>query len=285
MKKARSLLIVFFIVAAAAAIIVRYTQLIGKVIDFNTGFFYHYAGGLKYLHYIILGGAFIGFIIIAIIEKKRRTLFFSKRLGHFDETDTAICGIMLLIAGFAVVYSAFTEGFGKLGYTEILSVILGTLAYSFAGGILLFKKRAYPAVGLAFLALSGYYVARLVMLFVENYIILNMPEHLIRLVITLLFSLFYLSAGRMFMRAETKGTRVKACVFGFFGAVTAVSEMTAKLIFLFGSPSVTRDNLMRSAATKFITPDMLSVAETIAVVTFLLTMTRLKAERVKAGRK
>jgi len=285
MKKARSLLVVFFIVAVAAAIIVRYTQLIGKVIDFNTGFFYHYAGALKYLHYIALGAAFIGFIILAIIEKKRRTLFFSKRLGHFDETDTAICGIMLLIAGFAVVYSAFTEGFDKLSYIEILYVIIGTLAYGFAGGILLFKKRAYPSVGLAFLALSGYYVVRLVMLFVENYIILNMPEHLVRLVIALLFSLFYLSAGRMFMRAESKGTRMKACVFGFFGATIAVSEITAKLIFLFGSPSVTRDNLMRSAATKFISPDMLSVAETIALVTFLLTMTRLKAERIKAGKK
>jgi hypothetical protein len=65
----------------------------------------------------------------------------------------------------------------------------------------------------------------------------------------------------------------------------AVSEITAKLIFLFGSPSVTRDNLMRSASTKFIVPDMLDAGEIIALLVILLIMVRHRPERVKAEEK
>jgi hypothetical protein len=285
MKRTRTFLITFFIAVTAAAVIVRFAQFLAGVIDFSTGFFEHYAGYWRYLHYIAVAIIFAGFFILALIERKRRTRFFTKKLGHFDETDTAVCGIMLLLAGFAVAYSAFREGFTGLGTTELLTVILGTLAYGFAGGILLFRRRTFPSAGLAFLALSGYYVARLVMLFLGNYIIINMPEHLVRLLIIVGMALFYLSAGRMFMRAESKTTRLKACVFGFFAASVAFSEMAAKLIFLFGSPSVTRNNLMTSATTAFIMPDMLMAAEAIALITFLLSMIRHKPERFKADSK
>jgi len=281
MKKPRTFLITFFIVAVAAAIIVRYLQFIAEVIDFNTGFFHHYAGYWRYLHYVVLGAGLAGFIALAIIEKKRKTRFFTKKLSHFDESDLAFCGIMLLLAGFAVVYTAIGRGLSNHNSTEMLMVFLGTAAYALAGSILLFRKKTYPVIGLAFLALSGYYVARLIILFLNNYIILNMSEHLVRLIITIMMSLFFLSAGRMFMRAETKRTRIKVCIFGFFAITAAVSEMAAKLIFLLGAPRVTRDSL-NSAVTEFIPPDMLWAAETIAVLTFLFCMTRYKHERVKS---
>jgi hypothetical protein len=284
-KNPRTFLITFLIAATTAAVIVRFVQFVAGIIDFNTGFFEYYAGTLKSLHYIILCIIIVGFLVLAIFEKKRKTIFFKKKLGHFDDTDTAICGIMLLLAGFAVIYTAFTSGIAGLGFIEILTVMFGTAAYGFSGGVLLFRRRTYPSVGLAFLALSVYYVVRLVFLFLENHIILSMSEHLIRLLTVIMLALFYLSAGRMFMRAESKTTRIKACVFGFFAVTVAVSEVMAKLIFLFGSPSVMRNNLIRSASTKFIMPDMLIAAETIALLTILLTMLRRRPERVKAGDK
>jgi hypothetical protein len=283
MKKPRTFLTTFFIVAAAAAIIVRYVQFIEDVIDFNTGFFHHFAGAVRHLHYIVLGAAFAGIIALAIIEKRRKTRFFTKKLSHFDESDLAFCGIMLLLAGFAVIYTAIGEGLSNLNNTQILTVILGTLAYGFAGGILLFRKKTFPSVGLAFLALSGHYVSRLVMLFLENHIILSMSEHLVRLIITVAMALFFVSAGRMFMRAENKTTRIKACIFGYFAITVAVSEIAAKLVFLLGAPPVKRSSL-NSAVTEFIPPDMLLAAETIAVLTFLLCMNRYKSERIKADR-
>jgi hypothetical protein len=283
MKRNRTFLMAFFSVAAVVAVIVRYAQFTADVIDFNTGFFYHYAGVMKYLHYIVLGFVLAGFIALAIIEKRRKTRFFTKRLSHFDESDTAICGIMLLLTAFAVIYTAIREGMSSYGSTEILTVFLGTAAYGFAGGVLLFRKRTFPSVGIAFLALSGYYVARLIMLFLDNHVIINMSEHLIRLIITIMMALFYLSAGRMFMRAESKTTRIKTCVFGFFGVTVAGAEIVAKVVFLFGAPSVTQYNL-RSSATQFIAPDMLGAAETIAVLTFLFSMVRYSQDR-KAGGK
>ncbi|MCL2019455.1 MAG: hypothetical protein FWG70_06795 [Oscillospiraceae bacterium] len=284
MKKPRSFLVIFFIAVIAAAIIVRYAQFIAEIIDFGTGFFLPYAGALKYLHYIVLGVSFVGFIIFAITEKRRKTSFFTKRLSHLDEADTASSGIMLLLSGAAVVYIALTEGFGDYGYVGVLTALLGAAAYCFSGAVLFFKKRTYPSVGIAFLALSGYYVARLVMVFLGKYVIINMSEHLVNLLITLFLSLFYLSLGRMFMRAENKTTRIKVCIFGFTAAFIAVSETVAKLIFLFGSPSVTRDNLMHSSATEFIEPSVLSVAETVALVVLLMTLVKPKQEGVKSGK-
>jgi hypothetical protein len=224
---------------------------------------------------------FLGFLILALIEKRRKTVFFTKKMGHFDGSDTSLCGIILLVAGFSVAYVAVTGGLAELGVIDLIAAVLGTLAYGFAGCVLLFKKRTYPSVGFAFLVLAGYYIIRLVRLFLENYIILSMSEHLIRLIITMTLPLFFLSAGRMFLRAESKTTRIKVCVFGFFTATAAVSEVTAKLIFLFGSPRVTRNSLMNSAATQFIAPDMLAAAEAVVLVTFLLTLLRRKPERVR----
>jgi hypothetical protein len=286
-KTPRTFLVMFSIVAIAATVIIRYLQFAFDTIDFNTGFFYHYTGAVKHLHYIALGVIFVGLIILTITEKKRKTRFFTKRLSHFDDSDTALCGIMLLLAAFAVAYTAIITGFENLDTTQTLMAFLGTAAYAFAGGALLFRKRTYPSIGIAFLALSGYYVARLVTLFLENHIILNMSEHLIRLIFTIAIALFYISAGRMFMRAESKSTRAKACVFGFFAIIAAVSEISAKVVFMFGSPSVTRYNL-NSAATQFIAPDMLFAAETIVVLVFLLSMTRVrhdKQEKPKRRRK
>ena len=70
-----------------------------------------------------------------------------------------------------------------------------------------------------------------------------------------------------------------------FAAVVAVSETFAKLIFLFGSPTVTRENLMQSSDTMFIPPDMLAVAETVALAAFLLTLAKTKQERIKRAKK
>jgi hypothetical protein len=154
------------------------------------------------------------------------------------------------------------------------------MAYVYAGAVLLFRKKTFPSIGMAFLILAGYYVMRLVLLFISNNIILSMSEHLVRLIITIAMSLFFLAAGRMFLRAETKTTRIKTCIFGFFAITAAVSEMAAKLIFLLGAPPVTRNSL-NSPVTEFIPPDMLFAAETIAVLTFLFCMTRYKSERLK----
>jgi hypothetical protein len=277
-KTPRTFLITYFIVAVAAAVIIRYAQFAADVINFNTGFFHHYAGAIKHLHYIALAVILTGLIILTIIEKKRKTRFFTKRLSHFDDSDTALCGIMLLLAAFAVAYTAVITGLGSLDTVQTLTVFLGTAAYAFAGGALLFRKRTYPSIGIAFLALAGYYVARLIMQFLENHIILNMSEHLIRLIFTIAIALFYLSAGRMFMRAENKSTRAKTCVFGFFAIIVAASEITAKVVFMFGSPSVMRYDL-NSAATQFIAPDMLFAAETIAVLVFLLSTARVKHDK------
>jgi hypothetical protein len=285
--KNHTFLITFLIIAVAAVIIIRYAQFSADVIDFNTGFFYHFAGPLRSLHYIALAVVFVGLVILSLIEKKRRTRFFNKKLSHFDDSDTAICGIMLLLASFAVIYTAISAGIANLGTTELLMTFLGGAAYAFSGGVLLVRKRTFPSVGLAFLALSGYYVARLVVLFLGNHIILSMSEHLVMLIFTVALALFYLSAGRMFMRAENKTTRLKTCIFGFFAVIVAVTEITAKVVFMFGSPSITRYSLT-SSATQFITPDMLFAAETIAVLAFVLTMVKSghdKNERSKRGRR
>ncbi|MCL1823100.1 MAG: hypothetical protein FWG44_02755 [Oscillospiraceae bacterium] len=277
MKKKSTFLATFFIAACTAAIIVRYMQFVSGIIDFNTGFFFPHAGTIKHVYYITLFTAFIGFLVLAIIEKKRKTFFFRKKLGQFDDSDVALTGIMLMLAGFSIIFSAFRENISSLNAGGFAAVVLGTFAYSFAGGVLLFKKRAFPSVGVAMLGLSAYYVIRLVMLFLENYIILNMSEYLIKLLIVLSLALFYLSAGRMFLRAESKTTRIKACVFGFTAALLSVSETTAKVIFWFGAPAVTREH-----AAKFIMPDMVSVAETIALLILLICIARRKPERVKS---
>jgi hypothetical protein len=284
LSRSRTFLITFTIIAVAAVVIIRYAQFAADVIDFNTGFFYHYAGPLKYLHYIALGIVFIGLTVLTVIEKKRRTRFFNKRLSHFDDSDTAICGIMLLLAAFAVVYTAVGEGLRSFGTVEILMTSLGTAAYVFSGGILLIRKRTFPSVGIAFLALSGYYVARLIVIFLENPIILSMSEHLIMLIFTITVALFYLSAGRMFMRAESKTTRIKTCIFGFFAVIVAATEITAKVVFMFGSPSVMRYSLT-SSATQFITPDMLFAAETIAILAFILSMVKSRYEKGERKRR
>ncbi|MDR2559628.1 MAG: hypothetical protein LBC86_08840 [Oscillospiraceae bacterium] len=285
LNKNRTFLITFMITAVAAVVIIRFVQFATDVIDFNTGFFYHYAGPLKYLHYITLGVVFVGLIILVITEKKRKTRFFNKRLSHFDDSDTAICGIMLLLAAFAVVYTAINTGFANQSTAEILTAFLGTVAYSFSGGVLLFKKRAFPSIGIAFLALSGYYVARLIALFLSNHIIFSMSEHLTVLIFTIMAALFYLTAGRIFMRVESKSTRFKTCVFGFSAVIIAASEIIAKVVFMLGSPSVTRYNLVGSASTQFIAPDMLFAAETIAILVFLLSMARVKHEKGERKRR
>jgi len=252
-------------------------QFAEDIIDFSTGFFHSHAGFTRHLHYLVLILAFIGLIPAAIIERKRRTRFFHKRMGHFDDTDLMSGGIMLLLAGFAVIYTAIRAGFTSLGLPAVITVFIGTAAYGFAGGVLFFKKRVYPSVGFAFLGLSIYYVLRLVHIFLGNHIILNMTEHLVILILMVVFALFYLSLGRMFIRAESKTTRIKAYVFGTFAALLAASEITAKMIYWFGSPSVTRQNLQRSAS-EFIMPDMLIAAETIAIISLLLCLTRYKKQ-------
>jgi uncharacterized membrane protein SirB2 len=272
------------IAAVAAVVIIRFVQFAADVIDFNTGFFYHYAGALKYMHYIALGVTLAGLIVLAFIEKKRRTRFFTKRLSHFDDSDTAICGIMLLLAAFAVVYTAINAGLTNKNTTEMLMTFLGAASFTLSGSILLFRKRTFPSVGIAFLALSGYYVARLVTIFLGNHIILSMSEHLIMLIFTVVTALFYLSAGRMFMRVESRNTRLKVCVFGFFAIIVAISEITAKAVFMFGSPSVMRYNL-NSSATKFIAPDMLFAAETIAVLALVLCMVKTKHEKQERAKR
>ncbi|MCL2638132.1 MAG: hypothetical protein FWD48_07130 [Oscillospiraceae bacterium] len=271
-------LTVFFLIAAAVAAVIRFVQFAADIVDFDTGFFYYHTGALKHLHYIALAVIGICLIILVIIERKRKTRFFTKRLSHFDDSDTAICGIMLLLASFAVIYTAVGAGLSKLSIAELLTVFLGAAAYAFSGGALLIKKRTFPSVGIAFLMLSGYYVIQLIILFLGNHIILSMSEHLVRLIYTVVLALFYLSAGRMFMRIESKSTRVKACVFGFFAIILAVSEIAAKITFLFGSPSVTRYNL-GTTATTFIAPDMLFAAETIVILVFLLTMLKVKHDK------
>ncbi|MCL2078033.1 MAG: hypothetical protein FWH08_06495 [Oscillospiraceae bacterium] len=281
MKKKLSFLIIFFIIACAGATVVRYVQLISETIDFSTGFFDHHAGILKYLHYIVLGVSLLGFIILTLIEKRRKTRFFTKRMGHFDDADAALCGIMFLLAGFAVIYTAVYNGFLGFSLHEKVTVALGMFSYGYAGVALLFRRRALPSIGIALLGLSGYYIIRLMDIFLDNYIILSMPEHIVRLILIVFLALFYLSAGRMFLRAESKSTRAKACIFGFFAATIAASEITAKMIFWLGSPTVMRDNLLRSDTTRFIMPDMLAASEAIALLVFLACMTRYKSERVK----
>lgn len=276
MKKKRTFLLAYLAAASALSVIVRYVQLI-DVIDFNTGFFKLHAGIMQYLHYIVLGAALIGIIVLTLIEKRRKTRFFTKKMGLFDETDHALCGIMLILAGFAVIYTAFVTGFNKSGIMALTATLLGTAAYGFSGGLLLFRKKVSPASGLAFLFLSCYYVMRMVEYFLENHIILAMSEHLIRLLQMVLFALFYLSAGRMLLRAENKTTRSKVCIFGFFAAVIAISEILAKIVFWYGSTPVVRP----SSDTQFIRPDMLMAAETIALTTFLFCMTRYKDKKVK----
>jgi hypothetical protein len=275
MNRKRTFLIPYFIIASAAAIIVRYLQFAGEIINFDTGFFHTHAGAGKHIYYIILLLALGGLVALAVTERRRRTRFFNKRLGHFDDTDLASGGIMLLLAGFAVVYTAVRAGITNLGTAGVISAVLGVAAYGFAGSVLLFRKRTYPSVGIAFLVLSVHYIIRLVGVFMANHIILNMTEQLMVLVLLVMFSLFYLSLGRMFMRAESKTTRVKACVFGIFAAIVAVSEITAKMIYWLGSASVIRENLQR-ATSEFIMPDMLFAAETIALITLLLCMVRYK---------
>ncbi|MCL2108899.1 MAG: hypothetical protein FWH20_06105 [Oscillospiraceae bacterium] len=277
MKNRPTFLIIYLLSAAAVSCIVRYVQLIGDVIDFNTGFFYPHTGFMRYLHYIVLGVALAGIIVLAIIEKHRKTRFFTKKMGHFDDGDTAICGIMLLMTGFAVIYTAVMSGLGGIAPLQLVAVLLGVAGYGFAGVVLLRYRRVYPSVGMVFLLLSGFYVLRMMELFLSNYIILSMSEHLIRLVQMALFALFYLSAGRIFLRAEMKSTRVKACIFGFFTAVVSVSEITAKMIFWLGSMPVRRP----AAESRFIAPDMLMAAETVALLTILICMTRYKTKKAK----
>jgi hypothetical protein len=80
----------------------------------------------------------------------------------------------------------------------------------------------------------------------------------------------------MFIRAESKTTRIKAFVFGSFAAILAFSEIAAKLIYWFGAPAVKQ--IINSASDEFIMPDMLIAAETIAVITLLLCMIRHKKQ-------
>jgi hypothetical protein len=275
MNRKRTLLLPFFLIASVTAIIVRYYQFAGEIIDFDTGFFVSHAGFASSIYYLILGIVFIGLIVLSIAEKKYRTRFFNKRMGHFDETDLASSGIMLLLAAFAIIYMAVADGLSKLGIVEIITAIIGALAYSFAGGVLLFRKRTYPSVGFAFLVLAVYYLIRLIIIFLSNHIILNMTEQLMMLIFTVTLALFYLSFGRMFIRAESKTTRIKAYIFGTFAAIAATAEISAKTIYWLGTPSVTRDNLRREAS-EFIMPDMLIAAETIALIALLLCMIRYK---------
>ena len=279
MKKKRTFLIIFSAVACVASVIARYAQF-NAAIDFDTGFFYYDAVFLKYLYYIILGASIAGVFFLAVTEKKRKTRFFTKKMGHFDETDVALCGIMFLLAAFSVLYTAYVAGFGSVGAAGIMTGLLGAAAYGFSGAVLLIRKRVLPAVGLSFLGLSVYYVIRLIHFFLENYIILHMSEYLIRLVTTTLLALFYLSAGRMLLRAENRTTRFKACVFGFSAAILILSETVAKLIYWFGSPSIARQTL---SSSKFLLPNTQTAAEAIALITFLLCAARYRPERVKNG--
>jgi len=281
MKKPRSILVEFTIIACAGAIIARYMQLIRGAIDFDTGFFYYTSGSLRHIHYIVLAIAFAGLVAIALVEKKRKTVFFSKRMGHLDRSDTFMCGLMLMLASFSVFFTMFQSGFSEAGTADTLIGVLGGTTYAVAGLILLVKKRALPSVGFCFLLLAVFYVINLVQAFLGHYVLLNMSEHLIRLVFTVFLALFFVTAGRMFLRAESKSTRVKTCIFGFFAIVIVVSEIMSKMIFWFGSPAVARTELR---STNFLPPDMQFSAEAIVLLTLLICFTRRKSERVKSDK-
>lgn len=280
MKKSRSVLIEFTIIACACAIIARYMQLIRGAINFDTGFFDYTSGFLRHIHYIVLALAFGGLIAIAVVEKKKRTTFFTKRLGHLDQSDTFMCGIMMLLAAFALFFTAF-QGRAEVETSDAVIAVFGSGAYTAAGLILLIKKRALPSVGICFLFLAMYYVIDLVRTFLGNYVLLNMSEHLVRLIFTTFLALFFVTAGRMFLRAESKSTRVKTCIFGFFSAIVVISEILSKMLFWFGSPVVARTELQ---TTSFVPPDMQFSAEAIVLLTLLICFARRKSERVKSDK-
>lgn len=253
--------------------VLRLLQL-SSVIDYETGFFHTYSGSLSWILYAFLGAAGAAFVLLSVLDRRRKCFFYTKRMGQIDGTETLLCGVMYLLAAVFVLIDLAGQIGGGAGIHVVLSCCVGAGGYLLAGASLVKNKRITASAGFSFLMLGFYYTMMSVVNFMSHNVITQISDYLLRLLTDICLVLFFLFAGRIFSRNETKTTRIRVSVFGLGALLLILTETLSKLIYWITISEAQRGYLSQPDVV-FLMPDAQFVAKGIAVLVTMIVLVKL----------
>jgi len=234
---------VFFIIALIVCLIARYLQY-SSAINAETGFFIKRGEFLNSAYYIFAALSAIVFFIFAFSAK-------SVRITRFSPQSAGFGGLLMVFCGILCAVEAFISGYR---FVMRFALILGAVGFVFAGAVIYFKKRPQPVCGSAFLLLSLYGTVSAAGRFMSLIYIRNLSAQLIILVSDLLSAMFFLSAGKAFIRAKTRLSAVTARVSGLAAAMLILSDGLARYVYYYASEKDIR-RVLASSDNGFALPD------------------------------
>lgn len=254
------------IVTILALTVTRYIQF-AVAVDFETGFFNPASGFIAPLYYIVLGLGFAALLISSSLDRKARQALFYKKPAQLDESACLLFGLLFIVAAVGTILTGSSTGHtgaGREALINLLVKILGVLGFAAAGIVLCRQRRAGTAAGVLMLIPAAYCTLKAMRIFLEYFILLQLSDHLIRMIAYLLMALFFLAAGRILLQTDARRTRQRFLICGGLAGGLIVSEVVSKLVYWFSSSEAMRDYLASGAA--YMLPDAEFFAAGILVV-------------------
>ncbi|MCL2086852.1 MAG: hypothetical protein FWH05_04570 [Oscillospiraceae bacterium] len=268
MKTNKRILLISLILLSAIFILVRYLQCLYSI-DFDTGFYYGDGGLLGAAVYILILVVLSFFWILALVLKKNKTYFFTKRMKKITPFETTMLSLFMLASGAVYTHKAIVCYLERFDAFELTFLSIGAVGFFAIGAMLPIIRRITPAIGFAMALPATMYILRAVNIFMHNLVIINVSDKLITLLIDLALGVIYFALGRVFSRNETNFSRVKICGLGLFALVLIIGDAGGKVLFWLAEA----ETLARSLAVMQITmptPAFMMDGATLAAVLYLL---------------
>jgi len=248
--------------------VTRYLQY-SAVVNVENGFFMNNGGFLNDAYYVFIAISAALFLLFSIISE-------NPKITRLYAPDAAFGGVIAVSCGILYAYAAIEPNpFNPL-------LLVGAIGFVYVGVSVFIKKRLMPSAAPAFLILAVFYTIKAAAKFMAVIYIRNLSAELIVMLGDLFAAVFFLAAGKAFIRAFTKPAAVLTKLCGYTSALLVFSEGFARYIYYYTSESDIRravlaaDNGFTFSETAFLTQG--------AVILWLIYVLTVKKRKTKVNR-
>ncbi|MDR0222515.1 MAG: hypothetical protein LBI38_03125 [Oscillospiraceae bacterium] len=220
-----------FIIALPVLTAARYLQY-STVVNPENGFFELNGGFLNIAYYVFLVASVIMAAVFAFWDMKTKRGLRKGKITRISVKSSVVGGMIMAAAGFLFAYEAAALFLGGGGALVFSAFLLAAAGFTLTGFALFSYGRLFPLTGFAFLLLTLFYTFRAADEFMARINVTSISARLIILLVNLTSALFFLSCGKIFMRAQTKFTPIFTAVCGYTASLLIFSDGAARLAHL-----------------------------------------------------
>lgn len=237
--------LIAFIPAVLICIGARFYQILNGI-DMSSGFFYHDNSFLlSYCYqglFVIFSAAIAAF---AFLDRKKKSYAFEKKPQNLDGMGAIVIGSGFLLCAISMFYSVieYLDAYAQNWFAIIVTAVFSLYMVSI-GFFLLYTKEVRKSLGFLMLGISVYLIVRSSWTFLSFMVVASVSERLISVLMPLLGSLFFLSAGRFFMQKENKFTRIWLIGLGSSISLLTFSAAVSKVLLKLFAPKAISDFIM-----------------------------------------